>query len=228
MSNDDEKDDKLEAAEGDWENLSIPGSKPIEKPTWPEKYTASGRISKSQPELQDLVWDKFKHLEGTISGRFSSSKPNFKEVEPNTAAATIASALSGKGASILIVDDPEGGLEASKLALALKDVDLSDIELRVIGQLSDIDWEKMGEDIRKAGLDFNMAIRSLGQAFEAPTLSASELGILMHKRILENPELFMSKDERRHANHPTEKNPNHPRFQRQPGRPRRNRQRKQK
>lgn len=213
MTGNDKKDVKLEAADGDgFEHLSIPGSEPIEKFVWPEKYVRKG----------------------TISGRFSSSKPNFKEQppssqkEPNTTttAATSATSLSGSQPSVIIIDSYPEDLVASKLALALKDLDFSDIELRVMSQL-DVDWDKLQKDIRQAGFDFGQAVRALGQSLRPATLSASELGTIMHKHMLDNPELYMSKDERRHSGHPTEKNPNHPRFQNQPTKPRRGRQRKQ-
>lgn len=220
----DEKDDKLEAGDGDWQHLQLPDAEPIEKPTWPEKYTATGRIPR-MPEFQHL---------GTVSGRFSSSKPNIREQppssqkDPNTATTPPASALSGSTPSVIIIDSVPDELGASKLALALKDLDLSDIELRVMSQL-DVDWDTLQADIRQAGFDFGAAVRQLGQAFKAPTLSAAELGLAMHKHMLDNPELYMSKDERRHSGHPTEKNPNHPRFQNQPTRPgkRSTKQRKQ-
>ena len=77
------------------------------------------------------------------------------------------------------------------------------------------------DKIRKAGFNMRHAFEQLGQAFESPTLSAVELRSVLHKDFEIPPEMLMDKHERQHANHPTEKNPNHPRFQRQPNKPRR-------
>lgn len=185
---------------------------------------SAGRFSSSNPNFREQLPS---HGPEAVSptGRLSRSMPEFQDLPKNTTAT--ASALTGKRPSIVIIDDP-GDATASKLARALADVDLSDVELRIMAaniEAESASWAEAGRKMHEAFGDLGDAFKNLRQQMEYKPLTAGELRAdLSFWDIIP----IGDKHERQHADHPTEKNPNHPRFQRQPHKPRRNRQRKQK
>lgn len=143
---------------------------------------------------------------GSPTGRLAQRHPEWQHLK-------LSDKIAGTKVETVIVDDPAAESSSSNPhwpeEFPLIDTDYSEIERRFLGLYS-------------GAVELTEAMKQFGKSLETASekLSGVELKSAMHPLFEVTPEMLMTKHERQHANHPTEKNPNHPRFQHQPHRPR--------